>query len=132
MWPEYPRVPWRGCGYPGDRPESRPLLPGSKGFLGSSTIFPGPGSADAGGLHPAVDVEANQDQGSSHTWALRVKLGLLGTLLGLTWRSRVLGQLGQGGAGREASKLSSSEKKAPRVQQTRSRAPGGGVPGGQR
>lgn len=28
---------------------------------------------------PVVDVEANQDQGSSHTWALRMKLGLLGT-----------------------------------------------------
>ena len=80
-----------------------------------------------------MDVEVNQDQGLSHTWALRVKLGLLGA----SWASRggqgCGGLLGQGGAGCEAAEVSSSEQCwAPRAQQTRSRAWSEGVPGGQR
>lgn len=70
-----------------------------------------------------MDVEVNQDQGLSHTWALWVKLGLLGA----SWASRggqgCGGLLGRGGAGCEAVELSSSEQCwAPRAQQTRSRA----------
>lgn len=66
------------------------LSPGlSLGFLGSSTIFPGPGSADTGGScsscegQPGPRLEQHLGPASG--------AGPLGNLLGLTCRSSVWG-----------------------------------------
>ena len=100
--PQPPSEPGRHSGPRRDRcpssfpPEGAGLSPGLsswvwEGFLRSSTFFPGPGSAEAGGLHSSCGCGGQPGPRLEPHLGPVGEAGLPGSLLGLTWRSRMWG-----------------------------------------